>query len=29
MDKDSLKELIANVDYDDLKELKKEATRKL
>lgn len=29
MDKDSLKRLIENVDYDDLKELKKEATRKL
>lgn len=29
MDKDRLKELIESVDYDDLKELKKEATRKL
>ena len=29
MDKDSLKKLIENVDYDDLKELKKEASRKL
>ncbi len=29
MDKDRIKELIENVDYDDLKELKNEATRKL
>lgn len=29
MVKDSLKKLIENIDYNDLKDLKKEATRKL